>query len=229
LNLQLKTEFKRVNMSEKLELSNGLSRRTMVKGAAWSVPVLATAIAAPMAAASTLPTWNGRVTGFCSGQYDLSVLRGIVGNTLVGTVQAALGLLGIQPNAQRGFTIAATTPAPIPAGTVYRMTTPPALINLSILQGLLDVSVLGVVQVNSTTFDFTLNSAIAQGSPYTFNLFGAILNVGLAGSVSLQQLGADANAGDNIGTVTSGVGVAVNLGSLGVPFVSGSLAVQLCA
>ncbi|WP_167131885.1 hypothetical protein [Paramicrobacterium chengjingii] len=32
---------------------NGLSRRTMVKGAAWSVPVIAVAAATPMAAAST--------------------------------------------------------------------------------------------------------------------------------------------------------------------------------
>lgn len=35
--------------------SAGLSRRTIVKGAAWSVPVIAAAVAVPMAAASTDP------------------------------------------------------------------------------------------------------------------------------------------------------------------------------
>lgn len=33
--------------------SDGLSRRTVVKGAAWSVPVVAAAVAVPLAAAST--------------------------------------------------------------------------------------------------------------------------------------------------------------------------------
>lgn len=216
-------------MSEKINLNKGFSRRTMVKGAAWSVPVVATAIAVPFASASVTPTWNGRVTGLCAGDYDLSVLRGIVGGTLVGTVQAALGLIGLQPNARRAFTIEATTADPIPAGTVYRMTTPPALIDLSILQGLLDINVLNVVQVNPSTFDFTLTSPIVQGTPRTIDLFGAILNVGLAETITLVQVDADSNVGDNVGSITSGVGAAVNLGQLGVPFVSGSLAVQLCA
>ncbi|MWV48098.1 hypothetical protein GRS96_02265 [Rathayibacter sp. VKM Ac-2803] len=35
---------------------NGVGRRTLVKGAAWSVPVVAVAVAAPMAAASNTPT-----------------------------------------------------------------------------------------------------------------------------------------------------------------------------
>ncbi|MFJ4166746.1 hypothetical protein ACIPY5_14430 [Microbacterium sp. NPDC089698] len=35
------------------DVKSGLSRRTVIKGAAWSVPVIAIAAAAPMAAAST--------------------------------------------------------------------------------------------------------------------------------------------------------------------------------
>lgn len=38
--------------------SAGLSRRTIVKGAAWSVPVIAAAVAVPMAAASAIPGNN---------------------------------------------------------------------------------------------------------------------------------------------------------------------------
>jgi len=204
-----------------------LSRRTMVKGAAWSVPVLATAVAVPMASASTVPTWNGAVTGFCSGQYDISVLRGIVGNTLVNTVQAALGLLGIQPNASRGFTITATQGS-IPAGTVYRLQGPAGLIDLSILQGLIAANVAGIVDVNNGAYDITLNQAIPQGSSLTIDLFTSLINVGAASTFSLTQQAVDANTLDSSATINSGVGVAVNLGSLGIPFVTGSLAVQLC-
>lgn len=38
------------------EKKSGIDRRTMLKGTAWSVPVLAAAIATPLAAASTTPT-----------------------------------------------------------------------------------------------------------------------------------------------------------------------------
>jgi len=40
-------------MSADLKLSNSTSRRAVVKGAAWSVPVIAAAVAAPAASAST--------------------------------------------------------------------------------------------------------------------------------------------------------------------------------
>ena len=41
------------------DLKSGLSRRTVIKGAAWSVPVIAVAAASPMAAASTTPNSVG--------------------------------------------------------------------------------------------------------------------------------------------------------------------------
>jgi len=37
------------------DIKSGLSRRTVIKGAAWSVPIIAAVAAAPMAAASTNP------------------------------------------------------------------------------------------------------------------------------------------------------------------------------
>jgi|GEM_PF-1542347 len=57
---------------EDLELSqHSNERRTVLKGAAWSLPVIAAAVAAPAAVASTTTnqTWNGLVDldGFCGG------------------------------------------------------------------------------------------------------------------------------------------------------------------
>lgn len=43
--------------------NTGMDRRTVVKGAAWSVPVLAAAAATPLAAATV--TWNAELTGGC--------------------------------------------------------------------------------------------------------------------------------------------------------------------
>ena len=69
----------------------GVSRRTVVKGAAWSVPVLAAAVAAPLAAASTAATDVGAFT-------------------LVGSC-GILGVIG------PGFLLTAAATAPLPIGT----------------------------------------------------------------------------------------------------------------
>lgn len=54
-------------MTELENTSKGIDRRTLVKGAAWSVPVIAAAVATPLAAASTPEQIAGRirVTGGC--------------------------------------------------------------------------------------------------------------------------------------------------------------------
>ena len=123
---------------------DGLSRRTLVKGAAWSLPVIAVAAATPLASASTV-TWNGTVTAFCEGDYDLSALEDLVGTGLVlGTVQTALGLLGLEDGARRGFTITAST-GDIPAGTQYLLQDPNALLTIGGLEAILSASAIGVV------------------------------------------------------------------------------------
>lgn len=76
-------------MSE-LKLSNSASRRAVVKGAAWSVPVIAAAVAAPAASASTSELGALALNGTCG----------------------VLGVIG------PGFTLTASATAPIPAGTV---------------------------------------------------------------------------------------------------------------
>lgn len=51
--------------------NSGISRRTLVKGAAWSMPVIAVAAATPLAAASTTNAsvaWTGTDTGLLSLQ-----------------------------------------------------------------------------------------------------------------------------------------------------------------
>ena len=58
--------------------TRGVSRRTLVKGAAWSVPVVAVAVATPLAAASTTPAATFWATGA-----TVSVVSGNVTNFTV--------------------------------------------------------------------------------------------------------------------------------------------------
>lgn len=53
-------------MSEIETTKNGLERRSVIKGAAWSVPVIAVAVATPLAAASVVPTGSIVVESSCS-------------------------------------------------------------------------------------------------------------------------------------------------------------------
>ncbi|MDP5227737.1 MULTISPECIES: hypothetical protein [Arthrobacter] len=82
---------------------SGIDRRAIVKGAAWSVPVVAAAVAAPAMAAS--PTtgggggpnygsakWDAQVIPFCANNYDLSVLQGLL--TGVDLTVAKLPIVG---------------------------------------------------------------------------------------------------------------------------------------
>jgi len=96
----------------------GVSRRTLVKGAAWSLPVIAVAAATPMASASATNT----VEGF--------------------SVDGTCGLLGVLGP---GFTVKAGT-TPIPVGTSIQIhTTGLAKVDLVSLsgQGLANVTLIG--------------------------------------------------------------------------------------
>ena len=206
----------------------GFNRRTAIKGAAWAVPVIAAAVAAPMASASVVPDWNATVSGNCSGNFDLALVESAVGPLLAGTVAAALQtLLGLQPNASRSFTITAAE-GDVPVGTVYQLQGPEALISLTALQGVLDLSLLGLVEVGPGAYNITLEQPLTQGTSHTIDLFGAIADVGVADSFTLTQLVDDSNNLDNSATVNSGIGAQVNLGDLNIPLLSGSLTVQLC-
>ncbi|MDQ0642371.1 hypothetical protein [Microbacterium murale] len=77
-----------MSMHDDLPLS-GPSRRTVVKGAAWSVPIVAAAVATPLAAASVVDAGAFALRGSCG----------------------VLGLLG------PGFTLQAGPTTPLPVGT----------------------------------------------------------------------------------------------------------------
>jgi len=81
-------------VTEEIQKNSGFSRRTVVKGAAWSVPVIAAAVATPLAAAS-------------GGDIGAFALDGSCG---------VLGVLG------PGFTLEASATEPIPAGTTVTIT-----------------------------------------------------------------------------------------------------------
>ncbi|WP_223626583.1 hypothetical protein [Microbacterium sp. EST19A] len=81
-------------MTEEIQKNKGVSRRTVVKGAAWSVPVIAAAVATPLAAASTVDVGAFSLDGTCG----------------------VLGVLG------PGFTIQAGPTTPLPAGTTITIT-----------------------------------------------------------------------------------------------------------
>jgi hypothetical protein len=81
-------------LEDTTQSTRSVSRRTLVKGAAWSVPVIAVAAASPLAAASTATN---------VGDFSLAGSCGV------------LGVLG------PGFTLTAGA-APLPAGTVINIT-----------------------------------------------------------------------------------------------------------
>lgn len=81
-------------VTEEIQKNSGFSRRTIVKGAAWSVPVIAAAVATPLAAASNVEVGAFELDGTCG----------------------VLGVLG------PGFTLQASATAPLPVGTTVTIT-----------------------------------------------------------------------------------------------------------
>lgn len=125
-------------MIEETQKNKGLSRRAVVKGAAWSVPVIAAAVATPLAAAS--------------GIVDVGAfaLRGSCGT---------LGVLG------PGFTLQAGPTTPLPIGTTVTITGS-GIANIGVFSvsgGTADVAVL-----SNTSRQITLTSALPAGATISF-------------------------------------------------------------
>lgn len=221
----------------------GVSRRTLVKGAAWSLPVIAVAAATPLAAASTAENFDVAVTPSCVGNYDLTGLLGLieavpgVGDAAGATVQGLLSAIGLEPFQSRGYTITAAE-GTIPAGTQFTLTTEPGLIDLSLLAGAINASVLGVVSVNgSSSATLELAADLPEGTSTTIQLGSAAVDLGLTGSTSLALVGSDnpstapgaSNSAElNLVSVTTNLGSLVNLGALGILLNALSITVQLC-
>ncbi|NQX35524.1 hypothetical protein [Herbiconiux sp. VKM Ac-2851] len=82
------------NKNTSIDAEKGLDRRTVMKGAAWSVPVIALAVATPAHAASIVDVGAFALRGSCG----------------------TLGLLG------PGFTLQAGPTTPLPVGTTVTIT-----------------------------------------------------------------------------------------------------------
>ncbi|CAH0214083.1 hypothetical protein SRABI76_02340 [Microbacterium oxydans] len=123
-----------IRMTEEVQKNTGISRRAVVKGAAWSVPVIAAAVATPLAAAS--------------GVVDVGAF------SLAGSC-GVLGVLG------PGFTITAGATQPLPTGTTITITGS-GVANIgvfSITGGTANVNVL-----SATSRQITLTAPLAAGA-----------------------------------------------------------------
>lgn len=158
-----------------------LSRRTVVKGAAWSVPVIAVAAAAPAAAASeTTEVSNFSINGDCG----------------------VLGVLG------PGFDLTADASTPIPAGTVITVSAV-GLASIGALQLGLSGGLAGIADIQllsgSDTYQVTLTAPFSGAGRLT-TVLQISLGTTVTGSISLP---AGYTAGNNVKTTGSFEGTAI--------------------
>lgn len=177
-------------MTEEVQKNKGLSRRAVVKGAAWSVPVIAAAVATPLAAASVA---GADLTPSLSGPITLSL--------------TALGLPVATINTPNTLTITNLTATPSTAGNTVNLVFPSSLLTLNITGT--GISLLG----SDGNYTITLPSIPANGS-LTIGLgtvLDSLLNLsvltGLLGGGTPQMVATV--AGD---AVTSNNTAASNLG-----------------
>lgn len=190
-----------------------LGRRTILKGAAWSAPVIAAAVATPLAAASD-PDWNASVTSTCTG--NLALDAGLAQDVITAIVNAVNLLPGVNvTRAQRYFTITATQ-GTVPAGTEFVLSSPQALLNASLLThtSVIGITILGGQSTNTATI--RLDQDLQQGQTIRIDMNRALLTVSVASTQTLALNGTDANNSDN--SATSSV-VAGSSASISVPFV----------
>lgn len=196
-------------MTEDIQTKKGFSRRTVIKGAAWSVPVIAAAVATPLAAAST--ALDLTITGNCAGQFRAAGLAAPVLNALT-------TVLGLTP-AARTFTITAGTTT-VPVGTTFLLSNSGLLnIGLVTVTGALDVSALDIVNIGGGVTSITLQQPLLAGQSFTLDLLPAVIDVKVAGTQTLS-LSTDAGVADS---------VAVLLGTSVTVLAIISVDVQLCA
>lgn len=129
--------------------SDGIDRRTIIKGAAWAVPVMAVAVAAPLAAAS-VNTSGLAVTGTQTGLLTLNLLDG------GGTVTA--GALITVPTE---FTITNGAGAINQTATVTVTVARPSGINVSVGRA----RGFGVASLNGTPSTAGQRTAVYQSAP----------------------------------------------------------------
>ena len=150
-----------------------ISRRSLVKGAAWSVPVIAVAAATPLAAASTTTD---------VGAFALNGTCGV------------LGVLG------PGFTLQAGPTAALPVGTVITITGS-GIANIgvfSVTGGTANVNVL-----SNTSRQITLTSAVPAGATIAFRTTLSITVAFQLNAVATLPTGFTATGAKTSGSVSS--------------------------
>ncbi|KJQ55071.1 hypothetical protein [Microbacterium sp. SA39] len=178
-------------MTEEINTSKGFSRRTVVKGAAWSVPVIAAAVATPLAAASLA----GDLTAAFSGPLALNLSLGPI---TLATV-----------NAVNTLTITNAGPAASPVGATANVQYLPSLLTLNI-------AAVGGVTVAGSDGNFTLTlPSIAAGDSLVINLgttLDTLLDLGLLTSLAggpaqtiSATLGGDGVPGNNTAVAPIGI------------------------
>lgn len=149
------------------EENKGLSRRTVVKGAAWSVPVIAAAVATPLASASVL---NSDLVASFAGPITLGLTLPVVGNV------ASINTVNTLTVTNNGTTAS-------PAGATVTVAYDSSLLTLNITGA--GISVLG----SDGNFTVTL-PAIQPGTSLTINL-GTTLDSALNLNILTGLLGGD--------------------------------------
>ena len=141
--------------------ASGLSRRTVVKGAAWSVPVIAAAIAAPLAAASVGGVLNSEANYYwaAESQGEYTTLSAAAGG-LMATFSTQIAYRAnpwANPPAGASLVVVVTFDSPVrldPGSSLGGWTPSPAL------------------GATTTTFTFTVTPS-SFGGALTFNVVGS--------------------------------------------------------
>lgn len=136
-----------------VEKSRGISRRTIARTAAWSVPAVAVVAATPAFAASGT-FWDASVTAHCTSG-------------------------ALTPVTAAGFTITNVGNAVMPAGTQFTLSIG-GLADATVLQGagLVNLTALGLVNVGGAWVQtLATQSDVAPGGTATYTLPQGLLNV----------------------------------------------------
>ncbi|WP_448710916.1 hypothetical protein [Microbacterium profundi] len=198
--------------------STGISRRTLVKGAAWSMPVIAVAAATPLAAASV----NTASAQWTASNTTLATL------TLLTTGQPVAGLT-LFPTAPTVFQIN-NTPGIIPNVTaIFSVALDDSLLNITVpvgdtrLGGFAPATIPGATLVGTTAVnersiaDTLLGEVFAQDTVTTFSLgdiaSGATVDFGSIAWALVAKSGIALSLG-----VNTNFNVAVSLQSDGAEF-----------
>ncbi|MEA5453406.1 hypothetical protein SPF06_01600 [Sinomonas sp. JGH33] len=164
-----------------------VDRRRVVKGAAWAVPLIAAAAAAPASAASG-PQWDVGVTGSCS-----------------------TGLVGVVGQAKLQFTITAVA-GTVPSGTSFTLSSSEKA-ELAALESSPGVG-LTLAVLNDTSAIVTLATPLAEGRAVTLDLLGMPMAVGVSYTFALRLNGNDrAASADAPDSATLSAVLSTNIGA----------------